>query len=266
MQQRKIFLAAACICAAALLFIACSGKEEAESGDTELTVFAAASLTEVLTELGDIYMAEHNDVKLQFQFGSSGTLLTQITEGADCDIFLSAAQQQMDALSERIADDRFDLLENKVVLAVPEGNPAGIHSYEDLQSALSAGEVLFAMGNREVPVGQYTQQILSYLKLEEAALAEAGVITYGSNVKEVTTQISEGLVDCGMVYATDAYAAGLKVVAEADASMCGQVIYPAARLNTSKQLEAADAFLAFLQGKKAAKVFADYGFSPISVR
>ena len=116
------------------------------------------------------------------------------------------------------------------------------------------------MGNSDVPVGQYTQKILAYYQLDEAALAAAGVITYGSNVKEVTTQITEGSVDAGVVYCTDAYSAGLTPVDEATREMCGQVIYPAAVLKAAPNAEAAREFLAYLQTDRAATVFEGVGF------
>lgn len=243
----------------------------------ELVVFAAASMTETLTTLGNQYMAEHENVTIVFNFDSSGTLKTQIEEGAVCDIFISAGQKQMDQLDisadssvntdglDFVLDgSRFDILENKVVLAVPDGNPKGINSYDDLKAGLEAGTVLLAMGNADVPVGQYTQKILTYFGLDEAALATAGCLTYGSNVKEVTTQVSEATVDCGIIYQTDAASAGLTVVDTATAEMCGQVIYPAAVLKESKNVEAAQDFLNYLTGDAADTVFASVGFTPIA--
>jgi len=231
---------------------------------TELIVFAAASMTETLNQIKDLYEAANPDVALVFNFDSSGTLKTQIQEGADCDVFISAAPKQMNQLdascdSEKNPDGldfveqgtRLNLLENKVVLAVPEGNPKGIESFDQLAELLAAGDVFLAMGNSDVPVGQYTQKILAYYGLDEEELVKAGVITYGSNVKEVTTQVSEASVDCGIVYATDAYSAGLDSVDAATAEMCGQVIYPAAVLNISKNMDAAKAFLAYLTGPEA---------------
>ena len=150
-----------------------------------------------------------------------------------------------------------------MVLAVPEGNPAGIHSFGDLKTALEAGEVLLAIGNSDVPVGQYTQKIFAYFGLDEAALNAAGVLTYGSNVKEVTTQVSEGAVDCGIIYATDACSAGLTVVDTATAEMCGQVIYPAAVLKSSKSPEEAQAFLDYLRTPEAGTVLESVGFTPL---
>ena len=237
---------------------------EASGASQELVVFAAASLTETLTQLGDQYMADHPDVTIVFNFDSSGTLKTQIQEGADCDVFISAGQKQMNELEVVLEGTRFDILENKVALAVPADNPAGINSYEDLVSGLTAGNVMLAMGNADVPVGQYTQKILAYYGLDEAELAASGVITYGSNVKEIATQISESTVDCGIIYQTDAFSAGLTVVDTADADMCGQVMYPAAVLNTSRNVETAQDFLSFLTSDGADTVFAAVGFTPVA--
>lgn len=242
----------------------------------ELVVFAAASLTETLTEIAEDYKAVAPNVTLTFNFDSSGTLKTQIQEGAACDVFLSAGQKQMDQLDaaadpavnteglDFVAEgSRLDLLENKVTLCVPEGNPAGITSFDDLADKLAAGTVLMAMGNSDVPVGQYTQKILSYYGLDEAALADAGVLTYGTNVKEVTTQITEASVDCGIVYGTDAFSAGLSAVDTATAEMCGQVIYPAAVLKTSAHPEEAQAFLDYLSTPEAMAVFEAVGFATV---
>lgn len=250
--------------------------EGADAESVELIVFAAASLTETLTELGDTYSAEHPKITLVFNFDSSGTLKTQIQEGAECDIFISAGQKQMDQLdigadpevnTEGLdfvqEDTRFDILENKVALVVPQENPAGIASYEDLKEKLENGSVLMAMGNADVPVGQYTQKILDYYGLSEEELAAAGCITYGSNVKEVTTQVSEASVDCGIIYATDAFSAKLTVVDTATAQMCGQVIYPAAALKVSGHPGEAKAFLDYLTGDEADAVFEQVGFTPI---
>ena len=247
---------------------------EAAGESVELIVFAAASLTETLNAIAQDYSAENPGVTFRFNFDSSGTLKTQIQEGADCDLFISAGQKQMNQLDITASADvntdgldfvdpstRVDLLENKVVLCVPEGSDKGIDSFDALAEHLKAEDILFCMGNSDVPVGQYTQKILAYYGLDEEALAAAGVITYGSNVKEVTTQISEGSVDAGVVYRTDAYSAGLTPVDEATAEMCGQVIYPAAVLKAAPNAEAAKEFLAYLQTDRAATVFEGVGFT-----
>ena len=266
-----------------LSMAACGSKNNNDAPENdaqtpvELTVFAAASLTESLTAIGEKYMAENENVKLSFNFDSSGKLLTQIKEGAVCDLFISAAPKQMNALDGTLKDNaeknpdgldmlaagsRIDLLENKVVLAVAEGSDKGIDSFDKLAELLKSGDVKLAIGNSDVPVGQYTQKIFAYYNLDEAAIAEK--LTYGSNVKEVTTAVSEGTVDCGIIYASDAYSAGLTVAAEATADMCGQVIYPAAVLNTSAQQEAAAAFLQHLQGAEAAAEFRKVLFTPLA--
>lgn len=266
-----------------LTMVACGEKQPANDNqnDTpetiELTVFAAASLTESLTAIGEKYMAENQNVKISFNFDSSGKLLTQIKEGAVCDLFISAAPKQMNALDGTLKDNadknpdgldmlvagsRIDLLENKVALAVTDGNPKGIESFDQLADLLKNGEAMLAIGNSDVPVGQYTQKIFAYYEIDEAAIASK--LTYGSNVKEVTTAVSEGTVDCGIIYASDAYSANLQVVATATAEMCGQVIYPAAVLNTSANQDAAAAFLAYLQGAEASAEFEAVLFTPLS--
>ena len=257
---------------------ACGTKADAPAEspveETELIVFAAASMTETLTELKDVYEEAHPGVTITYNFDSSGTLKTQIQEGAACDLFISAGQKQMNQLDSTASaevntegldivasDTRVDLLENRVTLVVPEGNPKNINSFDDLAAALESGDILLCMGNNDVPVGQYIQKILAYYGLDETALASAGRITYGSNVKEVTTQVSEASVDCGVIYCTDAFSAGLTVVDSATAEMCGQVIYPAAVLKTAENPEGAQAFLDFLQTDEAMAVFETVGFS-----
>ena len=292
MISRRSFLCAAGIASASAVLTACGGSSsstasstassaaassEAASGESvELIVFAAASLTETLNAIAETYSAENPGVTFSFNFDSSGTLKTQIQEGADCDLFISAGQKQMNQLDSTASadvntegldfvdsDSRVDLLENKVVLCVPENGDKGIDSFDSLAEHLKAGDILFCMGNSDVPVGQYTQKILAYYDLDEEALAAAGVITYGSNVKEVTTQVSEASVDAGVVYCTDAYSAGLTPVDEATKEMCGQVIYPAAVMKNALHAEAAKEFLAYLRTDKAATVFESVGFTAL---
>lgn len=270
----KRALGVALLLAGMAVLAGCGGQNGAEHGKTMLTVFAAASMTETMNEIAKAYQQEHPDVEIVYNFDSSGTLKHQIQNGAACDVFISAAQKQMDQLDaskderanpERLdfvlPGTRIDLLENKVVLATPEGNPKQIASFDDMAQKLKDGSIRLVMGNSDVPVGQYTQKILAHYGLDEQAVAEQGRITYGSNVKEVTTQVKEGSADCGVIYGTDAYSAGLKPVGEATKDMCGQVVYPAAVLKTSAHQEAAKAFLTYLQGEKAMAVFEDVGFS-----
>ena len=248
-----------------------------EAEPVELIVFAAASMTETMNQIAELYKAKAPNVTLTYNFDSSGTLKTQIQEGAECDLFISAGQKQMnqlditadpevntDKLDFVLEGTRVNLLENRVTLCVPEGNPKDIKSFDDLADKLKEGSVLMAMGNSDVPVGQYTQNILAFYGLDEEKLAKDGVITYGTNVKEVTTQVTEASVDCGVVYCTDAFSAGLTPVDYATKEMCGQVIYPAAVLNVSKNQEAAKEFLAYLQTDEAMKVFEAVGFASVA--
>ena len=243
----------------------------------ELIVFAAASMTETMNQIAELYKAKAPNVTLTYNFDSSGTLKTQIQEGAECDLFISAGQKQMnqlditadpevntDKLDFVLEGTRVNLLENRVTLCVPEGNPKDIKGFDDLADKLKEGSVLMAMGNSDVPVGQYTQKILAFYGLDEEKLAKDGVITYGTNVKEVTTQVTEASVDCGVVYCTDAFSAGLTPVDYATKEMCGQVIYPAAVLNVSGNQEAAKEFLAYLRTDEAMKVFEAVGFAPVA--
>ncbi len=177
----------------ALSLVACGSKDGKKNDESvELTVFAAASLTESLTAIGDKYMAEKN-VKISFTFDSSGKLLTQIEEGAVCDLFISAAPKQMNALdgslkdnSEKnpkgqdllVAGSRIDLLENKVALAVAEGNPKGIDSFDKLADLLKNGDVKLSIGNSDVPVGQYTQKIFNFYSIDEAAIFATVVVIF----------------------------------------------------------------------------------------
>ena len=269
----------------ALALTACSGSADTDSTTDDTTettaepveqhVFAAASMQESLDQVIEAYKAVAPEVAVVATYDSSGTLKTQIQEGADCDVFISAAPKQMNQLDAEGGEEntegldlvnsatRLDLLENKVTLAVPEGNPKGIESFDQLAELLASGDVFLAMGNSDVPVGQYTQKIFTYYGLNEETLASSGVLTYGSNVKEVTTQVSEGTVDCGVIYATDAFSAGLTVVDEATAEMCGQVIYPAAVMKNSANPDAAKAFLDFLSTDEAMACFEAVGFSPM---
>ena len=284
MKLRKV-LACVTMCSMVLSLAGCGtsqatetkeNAEAAESTETTdgvtLNVFAAASMTETLTEIQEMYKEVAPNVTLVFNFDSSGTLKTQIQEGADCDVFISAAQKQMNQLDKDadpevntegldyvLEGTRINLLENKVVLAVPNGNPKGIESFADLGTDKLS---LLALGNEDVPVGQYSEEILTNLGILDQ-LEQENKITYGSNVKEVTTQVSEAAADAGIIYATDAYSAGLQVVAQADDTMYKQVIYPAAVLNISESQDAAESFLDYLKTDDCMKVFEEVGFTAV---
>ena len=286
--SRRQFMGGTAAAAAALGLAACGGNSASTDGGngsaskddakkSAIVVFAAASMTESLTRAGDQFTAANDQYELSFNYDSSGTLKTQIQEGADCDVFISAGQKQMNQMDITAASDvntegldlidhdtRFDILENKVTLVVPEGNPKSIQSFDDLASHLQAGDILMVMGNSDVPVGQYTQKILAYYNLDEEALASAGTITYATNVKEVTSQVSAGSADCGVIYQTDAYSAGLAVVDSATKDMCDRVVYPAAATKVAPNPEGARAFLDFLKGDEATADFQEVGFTPLA--
>ena len=267
-----------------------SGSKDASSADAgsasasnepavELHVSAAASMTESLNEVIANYTKEHSNVKIVPTYDSSGTLVTQIMSGVDCDIFISAAQKQMNQIDETAADGyegtnyveqgtRVDLLQNKCALVVSPSTTKTIKSWSDFEKAIkaaqSASDLTFAMGNSDVPVGKYTSSILTNLGLNEADMVSKGIITYGTNVKEVTSQVSSGAADCGIIYATDAYSAGLDVVDTASDELTdGPVVYPAAVMANSANKEAAEEFLAYLQTDKAMQSFEKVGFTQV---
>ena len=263
--MRKVFIVLLVALLTVLSAFAGGKKESSASGKdsrAEVVVFAAASMTETLTQIKADYERIHPEVEIVLNLDSSGTLKTQIEQGADCDIFISAAQKQMNALAAGGFIDntsRVNLLENKTSLAVPRGNPRGIESFNQLSEMLKNGTVLFAMGNSDVPVGQYTQKILEYYGIDEKTIQ--GCLTYGSNVKEVTTQVKASSVDAGCVYATDARSAGLEIVDTATEAMTGgRVVYPAAILSGAKNSKAAAEFFEYLKSDEAMKVFRSVGF------
>lgn len=225
----------------------------------ELFVSAAASLTDVLAEIAEGYKAVAPHVTLTFNFDSSGTLQTQIEEGAPADIFFSAAQKQMTALKEKglTMDDTIkNMLVNKVVLIVPANSDKQITSFEDVTTDKVK---LIAIGEASVPVGQYTEDIYTTLGTWDAVKAKAN---FGTNVRAVLAWVESGDVDCGIVYATDAATTDLvKVVAEAPKGNHKPVVYPAAVLKNASHPEEAKAFLDYLSGPEAVAVFEAAGFA-----
>jgi molybdate transport system substrate-binding protein len=257
--MKKLFIIISCIALLAGLGGCKKERVSSASQPAELTIFAAASLTEALTEISELYIAANPGTKINFNFDSSGKLQTQIENGAEADLFISAGVRQMDAIPGYIdAATRKDLLVNNVVLIVPKGSTKGISSFED---CLTSKVSLIALGNESVPVGQYSQEIFEYLKGWNTVVAKASL---GSNVKEVLSQVESASVDCGVVYSTDAATAkGVQVVASSPAGSHSPVIYPAAVLKGSVEPEAAKAFLDYLSSPGAVAVFEKIGFGVI---
>ena len=238
----------------------------------ELVVFAAASMQEAMEEIATLYKAVAPNVTLVYNFESSGTLKTQIEQGAQCDIFISAGQKQMNELDIKadpavntaaldfvLEGSRFNIVSNKVVMIVPEGSTAGISDFADVTTDKVS---LIALGNADVPVGQYSVEVYTTLGLWEE-IEKSGKVSFGSNVKEVLVQVENASVDCGIVYSTDAATAtGVTVVAEAPAGSHKPITYPAAILNITEQQEAAEAFIAYLKDAEATAVLESIGFAP----
>jgi molybdate transport system substrate-binding protein len=226
----------------------------------ELTVLAAASLTDVCDEIKDMYEGEHENVTLTFSYGGSGALQTQIEEGAPCDIFISAATKQMTALDEEglmNSDSIENLLENKVVLIVPKDSDSDISAFDDVTtdkvSIIGLGET------GSVPVGQYSEEIFTNLGIWDEVQAKAN---YGSDVRTVLSWVETSAVDCGVVYATDAYSSdGVSIVCEAPEGSCKKVIYPVGIVGASENQDAAAEFIDYLKSDDIISLFESYGFT-----
>ncbi|MDR2610262.1 MAG: molybdate ABC transporter substrate-binding protein [Clostridiales Family XIII bacterium] len=271
MKMKKIgLLCISLILVVSLGLAACEIKNSDEMGSdkdekaktektVELNVLAAASMTDVLNELGETYKATHKDVKLNFSYGSSGALQTQIEEGAPADIFISAGAKQMDALAEKnliAADTRKDLLGNDVVLVTPKDSKLGLTSFEDVASDKVKR---VAVGGENVPVGQYTQQVFEYYKVWDKIKAKASL---GEDVRQVLSWVESGDADCGIVYKTDALTTDkVTVAAAAAADTHKPVLYPEAVVAASKNQDAAKEFLEFLSSPEAKAVFEKAGFT-----
>lgn len=225
-------------------------------------VAAAASLTDSMKEIAAEFEKEKPNLKLVFNFGSSGALQQAIENGGGTDLFFSAAQKQMDALEQGgnlVAGTRKNLLENEMVLIVPNDSDKNISSFEDLM----AGNIQHvALGEpKGVPVGQYSEEIFNNLGILDAVKAKA---VYGSDVRQVLAWVESGEADCGVVYATDAAISDkVKVVAIAPANTHKPVIYPAAIIKDTPNLDAAKKFLDFTSTESAKKIFEKYGFKVV---
>jgi molybdate transport system substrate-binding protein len=250
-----------------LLAAGCGGQQgdssktasSASGAPVELHVSAAASLTDVMKEIAANYEKEHPNVKIVFNFGSSGALQQAIQNGGETDLFFSAAQKQMNALDKDglLADGtRKDLLVNEVVLIVPKD---GGRDLTDFQQLTRSDIQHIALGEpKGVPVGQYSEEVLTKMGILDAVKGKA---VYGSDVRQVLSWVESGDADCGIVYATDAAVSDkVKVAAKAPAGTHKPIIYPAAALKDSKQLDMARDFLAYVSNDASKALFAKFGF------
>ena len=235
---------------------------EAAEEKEPVTILAAAAASLKYSfdeELIPMFQEKYPWITVEGTYDSSGKLQTQIEEGLEADIFMSAAMKQMNALKDQglVAEDTVtELLENKIVLIVPADSEAAITSFEDIGNAEA-----IALGDPEsVPVGQYSEEALTSLGIWDSIQEK---VSFGTNVTEVLSWVSEGSADVGIVYATDAATTDkVKVIAEApEGSLSKKVIYPAAMVAGSQNEEAAKLFLEFLQSDEAMKVFEAYGFA-----
>lgn len=227
----------------------------------ELTVSAAASMQDAMKAAGETYTKENLNTTLNYNFGSSGTLQQQIEQGAPVDIFISAAEKQMNALEEKdllLEGTRKDLLKNEVVLIVPNnGNAPDISDFKDLADSKIQR---FSIGEPEsVPAGQYGKEVLISLKIYDQLQPKT---VFAKDVRQVLSYVETGNVDAGIVYATDAKISDkVKVVTTAPADTHKPIIYPVAVIKDSKNPEAAKEFVEFLSSDEAQAVFEEYGFS-----
>ena len=251
-----------------------TGSEEEE---TEIQVFIAASLNTVMTELADMYNEDHPNVKITFNPDSSGTLLTQIQEGYECDIFFSAAQKQMDDLEAdglMVEGTRANVVNNQVVVVTLKDSGTQVTGLEDIGKAES-----IALAGGSVPVGRYTRQALINLGMlpetddpasittQEISDALGGVeISEQENVSKVLTAVVEGSCEAGTTYYSDTYGFEdqLDILQTVSYDLTGNVIYPIARVVNEEaddaQNQAADDFLAFILSDEAKEVFESYYF------
>ena len=251
-----------------------TGSEEEE---TEIQVFIAASLNTVMTELADMYNEDHPNVKITFNPDSSGTLLTQIQEGYECDIFFSAAQKQMDDLEAdglMVEGTRANVVNNQVVVVTLKDSGTQVTGLEDIGKAES-----IALAGGSVPVGRYTRQALINLGMlpetddpasittQEISDALGGVeISEQDNVSKVLTAVVEGSCEAGTTYYSDTYGFEdqLDILQTVSYDLTGNVIYPIARVVNEEaddaQNQAADDFLAFILSDEAKEVFESYYF------
>lgn len=237
-------------------------QNSAQTKPTEIMVSAAASMQNSLTELQKAYTQKKPGIKINFNFGASGTLQQQIEQGASVDLFISAGKTQMDALEQKnliAKDSRINLLSNVLVLITGKDNST-ITSLQNL-TKLSIGKVSIGTP-KSVPAGKYAQESLTNLKLWDALQPK---LVYAQDVSQVLNYVETGNADAGIVYQSDAQGSTkAKVVEVIPASSHKAIVYPAAVIANTKNKQATEDFLKYLESAEAQKVFAKYGFVTIT--
>lgn len=229
---------------------------------SEITVAAATSLTDVTIELKQLFEKQNSNLKLCFTYGSSGTLQTQIEQGAPIDIFISASQKQMDSLKKKellIEDSVYNIVENEIVLILPKESDKKIDKFEKLTdeniNSIAVGDI------SSVPIGQYSYDIFDKMGIWNRVSPK---LVYGTDVRQVLTWVETSQVDCGIVYTTDAFVSDrVKIAAYADKEFTTPVIYPVSIIKDSKKIEYAKEFIQFLKTNSALKIFEKYGFKRV---
>lgn len=249
----------------AFTLFGCSGAKNAPSSSASpepavnLTIAAAASLTQPFNKIIEAYKAVAPNVTITVNYGASGTLQTQIEQGAAVDIFFSAATKQMETLDKEgliVYSSKVDLLKNEVVLVVPAAQSVKVGSFSDV--ATDAVTKIAIGDPKSVPAGQYAQETFTSLNLWDAVSAKA---IYGTDAKQVLSYVDSANVDCGIVYKTDAVAdKNVKIIAEAPNGSHTAIVYPAAVVKASTNQDAASAFIKYLQSGDSTNVFTEYGF------
>ncbi|MGI6721304.1 MAG: molybdate ABC transporter substrate-binding protein [Anaerovoracaceae bacterium] len=265
MKFTKRLIAIVAVLVLALSLAACGGSGDSNNGNsdkdkTKITIAAAASLENALKdEIIPAFEKENPSIKVVGTYDASGKLQTQIEEGADVDVFFSAATKQMDALVDQDLIDKdsvVDLLENQIVLIKAKDSDTDITKFADITKADK-----IAIGDpKSVPAGQYAEEAFKNLGIWNAVKAKD--VSYGTNVTEVLNWVAEGSADVGVVYKSDALSMKdkVEVIATAPADSVSKCIYPIGRVSATKKGKAADKFMKYLQSDAAMKVFEDYGF------
>ncbi|MGB7440714.1 MAG: molybdate ABC transporter substrate-binding protein [Coleofasciculaceae cyanobacterium] len=238
-----------------------SGTSTAPAETIELTVSAAASMQDAMKAIKPVYQEENPQVRITYNFGSSGSLKQQIEQGAPADVFLSASPKWIDALDKEnllLEGTRQDLLKNTMVLIIPANSEQSISNFPELSDS-KVQKV--ALGDPEsVPAGQYAKEVLTSLNLYQSL---ASKYVFGKDVRQVLSYVETGNVDAGLVYGTDAKISGdkVKIASVAPENTHKAIIYPVAVIKDTKHPEAAQEFIKFMSSDQAKEVFEQYGFS-----